>query len=108
MVPLSILLAAAAPAAAEPPPHTYLRGAAPREACGEQASGGDVVVCGRKEAEEAYRLRPLIDGDRYEPKPLRAELGLGGGKTLGVGLQTKELTPGQKTQRVMVTVGVPF
>jgi hypothetical protein len=107
MAPLLILLAAVTPATADTPPHTDLGGGARRGACA-QGDSKDVVVCGRKEEQEQYRLHPLANSDRYEPKPLRAQVGLGGSTTLGIAVQTKELTPGQRSSRAMVTLSTAF
>lgn len=79
--------------------------AVPAKPC---AAGGDeIVVCGRKDDDEAFRLRPLPPGD-YEPKPLRAQIGLGEGKTLGVGTEQMGFPGGATSRRLMLTFKMKF
>ena len=85
------------------PPHNYLN--PPVDGCDSRKSSDEVVVCGSKDADARYRLKP-IENAQYEDKPVRAETKLGAG-TLGVaGGQTS--VGGFPSKRVMVTLKFPF
>lgn len=101
---LTILLIAQASATLGTPEAFDLR-AVPRSPCA--AGGEEIVVCGRKEDDDTYRLRPLPPGD-YEPKPLRAQIGIGGGGTLGVGTEQAGFPGGTVSNRVMLKLKMKF
>ncbi len=81
-----------------------LRTATPISRC---AGGGDeIVVCGRQDS-ETYRLRdPRLEA--FEPKPLRAEIGIVGDVSARVHGEQVEFPGGVTSQRAMVTLKVPF
>ena len=72
-------------------------------ACPTDASGSDIVVCGKRGATEQYRLRPL-------PERYAKVGGPGVGVDLGKGARANVYTaPGRlNDKRVMMTVTIPF
>ena len=68
------------------------------------AQGEEITVCGRGQ-QNPYRLQ------RLEPpapdRPIRAERDLGGGRTVAVVAESKEL-PGAISRRAMVRLTLPF
>ena len=72
-------------------------------ACAQQ-SASDIVVCGRRGP--GYRV-PELDG-RYDEKPLRAEIGIGGGTTVRAYVESVEFPNGQVSKRAMVGVKMKF
>ena len=81
-----------------------IRLAGPAKPC---ASGGDeIVVCGRRTEDEAFRLRPLPT-DRFVEKPLSASIGLGKG-TLGIEGEEAAMPQGQVSKRAMLKFKMPF
>ena len=85
------------------PPHVFLRAG---DGCDRAAATGEVVVCGNKDRDERYRLRPIEKG-AYRDEPVRAEMNLGGGK-LSLHNEDKDLGGGQHSKRAMVTLTLPF
>lgn len=93
------------PVAADPaPPHVYLH--PPAAGCDSRAPADEIVVCGSKDVDEQFRLRPS-DDHRYDDKPIRAEMKLFGDSSLrahadeaGVG--------GFTSKRAMITFTLPF
>ena len=81
-----------------------LRDADPAKACA--SSSDEIVVCGRRAEDEAFRLRPLPD-DRFTEKPLRATIGLGKG-TLGIEGDEAAMPQGQVSKRAMLKFKIPF
>ncbi|HEX5183107.1 MAG TPA: hypothetical protein VFW19_08145 [Allosphingosinicella sp.] len=105
--------AAAAPAPVPPPTvkidpiHFDLANVKPADPAGDcgPSQGPEIVVCGRR---NPY-VYPLDKMARiYEPKPLRAETGLGHGATANVHVEQAEIGPGLKSNRVMVGIKIPF
>ena len=86
------------------PPSIVLH--APADQCGSAAPANEVVVCGKKDRDERYRLRPIAKG-AYRDEPVRAEMNLGGGK-LSLHNEDKDLGGGQHSKRAMVTFALPF
>ena len=68
-------------------------------------SGPDVVVCGHR-AGPAY---PLAEMARiYEPKHIRAEMGLGNGATGDVHTEQVVMPNGRISKRILVGLKLPF
>ena len=66
-----ILLAAAqtsAPVAPEPP-NIYSSGAASGDRCAAQPTDGEIVVCGRNDRDQRYRVGPVAGPDFREKPP---------------------------------------
>lgn len=68
-------------------------------------SSGDIVVCARR-AGPAYPLEEMAR--IYEPKPLRAETGIGNGLTGNVHVEDVAFPNGQHSHRIMIGVKMPF
>lgn len=65
-----------------------------------------IVVCARRPADGDY---PMAEWARvFAPRPLRAELDMGGGATLGFHTQAAEIAPGMVSNRVMFGLRMPF
>jgi len=99
-----LMLQAAGPAAPEPRPVS--RPKATRPCAAQDDAGGDIVVCGRVDANEQYRLRPLTS--RYDPVG-----GPGIGRRIGPGqanlYSTAQKSPdGKPDKRIMVRWKLPF
>ena len=105
ILPISAVLQMAAPPSADSAAAkgVQLPPAWHSSACPVSDGGSDIVVCGKRDAAEKYRLRPLPE--KYAPIG-----GPGIGVDLGNGargnLHTEQGRPGDK--RVMVTVTMPF
>lgn len=67
---------------------------------------GEVVVCGSKDGDERYRLRPL-DHARYE-RSGRAETTLTGNVKGAAEVERAEIAPGQISNRFMLRLKIPF
>jgi hypothetical protein len=103
-----MMLQAAGPAAPDMDPS---RASAPHpkatHSCAAQDDdSGDIVVCGRLDANEQYRLRPLTS--RYDPV-----VGPGIGMRIGKGQANLYAASGQSSdgkpdKRIMVTLKLPF
>ena len=89
-------------AAAAAPSHVLLH---PTGGCDNHGSNSEVVVCGDKDVDARYRLRP-VDGTRYQDKPLRAETKLGGGTAALAAAPVK--VGGWQSNRIMITLKFPF
>lgn len=79
------------------------------EACSSDSSSIDateILVCGRRDANSRYRLKPL-DTARYEPNR-RAETTLVGNLKGAAETEQKELAPGVTSNRVMFRLKLPF
>lgn len=96
---------AAEPASADPavPTRTYLHPLA--DGCDSRATADEVVVCGARNPDEQYRLRP-IENRGYGDKPIRIETKLGNG-TLGLGTDQRSVG-GFPSNRIMLTFKLPF
>jgi hypothetical protein len=102
-----MLLAVAGPAVATdaPPPGALLNQADP-SACRKAQASGDVVVCGNRDAQERFRLRP-VEERGFAERPVRAEMTIpGGGKLKAHGQQGN--VGGFTSPRAMVTLSWPF
>ncbi|WP_420140419.1 hypothetical protein [Sphingomonas sp.] len=87
-----------------PPPRHFLKGAEER-GCAAGDNRGEVVVCGREDVQERYRLRIEAD-DRFVEKPVRAEADILGGKASIHGEQAG--IGGFVSNRAMLTIAWPF
>lgn len=95
--------APAAATAATAPPHVFLHPLS--DGCDSRAPADEVVVCGDKQADERYRLRPS-DARNYAEPPVRAQVKLGNG-TAGVTNEQADIG-GWPSNRVMITLKFPF
>ncbi|CUS44709.1 MAG: hypothetical protein V4610_01020 [Pseudomonadota bacterium] len=98
---LVMLQAAAGPVADTPPPRRN-----PTRCPELTVEEGDIVVCGRPEPQEQFRLRPLTR--RYDPVG-----GPGTGFRVGSGqgnvyAATQQSPDGKPDKRIMVTLKFPF
>lgn len=92
---------AAEPPARQPtPPHNYLK----PPVC-DKGGADEVVVCGEKDGEARYRLKP-VDPDTYADAPIRAEMRVAGG-TLGLTANTVMLG-GVPSNRIMLNFKIKF
>ncbi len=78
--------------------------AAPDACQGQNAS--DIVVCGRRQAGDGYRLKELPR--TFEEKPLRAETSIGYGATARAFVDSATMPDGQISKRAMIGIKVPF
>ncbi|WP_294392147.1 hypothetical protein [uncultured Sphingomonas sp.] len=107
---MSLLAAAIAAGSAEPPPgptppRHFLNGTEQR-GCEEAARKDEVLVCGREDAQERYRLRADAD-DRFAQQPLRAEAKVFGNTTMKAHAKQANVG-GISAPRAMVTLSWPF
>ncbi|WP_114952326.1 hypothetical protein [Sphingosinicella terrae] len=112
---MAALFALALQAASAPPPIMPLpfdlrtipsdQGRGGPETCGE-TEGDEILVCGRRRDDERYRVR--MPANPYAEAPVRAGMGLGGGATAVVQVQSVEFPAGQISKRALVTIRVPF
>ena len=91
------------PAPIAAPPHVYLH--PPMDACDRRAGNDEVVVCGSKDADQHYRIKP-DDNPSFVEKPVRAQVKLGNG-TAGLSGQSVGVG-GFQSNRVMLTLKFPF
>lgn len=106
-----MLLTMAANATTEPlaespsPPRHFLNGAT-RPGCETPAVAGEVVVCGQKDTDAQYRLRPVEDA-RFEERPVQAKTRIfGSGSLQAHGTQAN--VGGFSAPRAQVTLSFPF
>ncbi|HMI18303.1 MAG TPA: hypothetical protein VK533_02030 [Sphingomonas sp.] len=91
----------ALPAAqADAPPHIYLH--PPTDGC-DSRSADEVVVCGSKDLDARYRLKPVENDKGFEDKPLLAAMKLGKG---ALSLHGANGVDG--TTAAMITFKIPF
>jgi hypothetical protein len=109
---LMLALQASAPAPAPVPAHVGiipvdfdLKEWVPRDPCEPGNESSDIVVCGRRNADQ-YRLTPLPGG--YGPEPVAAEMGLGGGTTGVVYVESVGMPQGQVSKRIMFGIKTRF
>jgi hypothetical protein len=69
-------------------------------------SGDEIVVCGRRESGEDYPMGEMAR--LFATRPIRAEMGLGGGMTARSYLEQVGLDRGAVSNRIMVGVRLPF
>ena len=105
---LSIQAAAAgAPTGAAPMPVDFdlSRYKAPEPGCGD-ASGAEILVCGRRPDGGDYPFEAM---ERiFRDKPLVAEIGIGGGAKARAYTEGVALPNGMISKRIMIGVKVPF
>jgi hypothetical protein len=85
------------------PPHVFLK--PPPISCDANHDTDEVVVCGNKEGDARYRLKP-IDDQLYDDAPIRAETGVAGG-VLGV-TANRVMVGGVPSNRVMLNFKLKF
>ena len=98
---LAMLQAASGPAAEAPAPRRN-----PTRCPERIEEDGDIVVCGRPEPQEQFRLRPLTR--EYDPvggPGIGFRVGAGTGNVYAQGTQSPD---GKPDKRIMVTVKLPF
>lgn len=108
MIALSLLAAVIAPSpppVAAPPPRNFLKGAESR-ACDRTVPSGEVVVCGRTDADAQYRLQPG-DDQRFSEQPIRAETRIFGNARLKAHGEQSNVG-GFTAPRAMATFSWPF
>lgn len=101
MVPVAALLMQAA----VPEIDFNLGELAPAKAC-TPGQGDEIVVCGRPETLR-HRVEPLPDALHVEP-PIRAETRLFGDVVGSAVVESTEVAPGIVSDRIMVTIKIPF
>ncbi len=72
---------------------------------GGNGNGNDIVVCGRRGGGD-YPMEEMER--RYATRPLRAEVGIGGGSVARAYTEQVELAPGQVSKRAMIGIKLPF
>ena len=75
------------------------------DACPRGASG-EVVICGSRPGENPYRLPRLPE--RYDPKKIRAETNVIADVHARAHVDTVDMPDGNRSNRLMVTIGIPF
>jgi hypothetical protein len=125
---LSVQAAVAVPAAPVPSPAAAPRWAMPamagadgsptglafdlahfRSEAGGACAGGaaDILVCGRRRARAVDRAMMDYWDRIYAPRPIRAEMDLGGGARGDVHVEQQEYSNGTVAKRVMVGIRLP-
>jgi hypothetical protein len=75
------------------------------DGCGADAAD-EIVVCGSRNRDEAYRLRPLPP--LFGGKPPSAETGLFGDVSARMHVESAQFPNGMISKRLMVTFTAPF
>jgi hypothetical protein len=99
-----MMLQAAGPAAPDDAPAASPKSMRPCPA--QDDDSGDIIVCGRVDANEQYRLRPLTR--RYDPvggPGIGMRVGQGQANLYATGAQSPD---GKPDKRIMVTLKLPF
>ena len=103
---LLVMLQAAAGPAAGPAAESRVPRRNPTRCPERTEDDGDIVVCGRVEPQEQFRLRPLSrDYDPAGGPGLGFKVGAGQGNVYAA---TQQSPDGKPDKRVMVTVKLPF
>ena len=76
------------------------------EGCYSRASQDEILVCGNRDVDGKYRLRPIENGNSDGDKPLRLETGLGP-DTIGVN-NGQATVGGFSSNRMMIAIKIPF
>jgi len=71
-----------------------------------RTEGSEILVCGRRRGGDDYPYEEMER--RYKEKPVRAEIGIGGGAKARVYVDQVELPQGQVSRRVMFGIKLPF
>jgi hypothetical protein len=71
-----------------------------------RGAGGEVVICGSRPGENPYRLPRLPE--RYDPKKIRAETNVIADVHARAHVDTVDMPDGNRSNRLMVTIGIPF
>jgi hypothetical protein len=99
-----MMLQAAGPAAPDDSPAVSPKRMRPCAA--QDDDSGDIVVCGRVDADEQYRLKPLTH--RYDPvggPGIGMRVGPGQANLYAAGTRSPD---GKPDKRIMVTLKLPF
>jgi hypothetical protein len=75
--------------------------------CAEVAPG-EILVCGSRGGSKQYRIQPLPPGFASEGGLPKAEMGLGGGVTGRVYVESVGMPDGQISKRIMIGIGTKF
>ena len=75
--------------------------------CAEVAPD-EILVCGSRGGSKQYRIQPLPPGYSSESGLPKAEMGLGGGTTGRVYLESVTMPDGTVSKRIMIGVGTKF
>jgi hypothetical protein len=95
------LLLASAPLATE----RLQVAAASRDVCAS-ANPNEIVVCGSREHDSRYRLPKLAE--KYEREAFRAETDLAPGLHASAHVNSVGLPGGEKSNRILLTIGIGF
>jgi len=107
-MPLALLLtlqaaAAPAPAAIDFDLAKYHR--SPGERC-DRSNASEIVVCGRRLNQEIDPTGELAR--RYATRPVKAEVGIGGGAVARSYVEAAEMPRGAVSKRIMIGIKMPF
>lgn len=68
----------------------------------------EIVVCAEKTDQERYRLRPIMNAEKYEPDPIKAEIALSDKATILSEGEAASLPQGVQSNRIMVRARIKF
>ena len=105
-MPAMMMILQAATSADHAPPVTLTLPASAVVATCSPADGGDILVCGRRDAAGRYRLPPL-DSARFAPRG-HAETTLTGDLKGAAEVESREIAPGMTSNRIMLRLKLPF
>ena len=74
----------------------------------EAANDDEIVVCAEQADNEAYRLRPIANAEKYKDDPLKAEIALSDNATMAAEGDSAELGSGVISKRAMVRLKIGF
>jgi hypothetical protein len=74
-----------------------------------EVDADEILVCGSRGGSKEYRIQPLPPGYSSESGGLpKAEMGLGGGATGRVYVESVGMPDGQISKRIMIGIGTKF
>jgi hypothetical protein len=68
----------------------------------------EIVVCAEKMNQEQYRLRPILNADKYKKDPVKAEFALSVKVTILSEGEAASLPQGAQSNRIMVRARIKF